>query len=80
MTLELLREVLGWALVIHLGILWFWFGMYLLAGDQVRSLHGRWFALPRESFDAIHYAGMAVYKLGIFLFVLVPYVALLIVG
>jgi hypothetical protein len=30
--------------------------------------------------DAIHYAGMAIYKIGIILFNLVPYVALLIVA
>jgi hypothetical protein len=43
-------------------------------------LHGRWFRLSAEQFDALHYAGMAIYKLGIFLFCLVPYLALLIVG
>ena len=31
-------------------------------------------------FDAIHYAGMTVFKLGIILFNLVPYIALRIVG
>jgi len=33
-----------------------------------------------EQFDAIHYAGMTVFKLGIILFNLVPYIALRIVG
>jgi hypothetical protein len=41
-------------------------------------LHARWFRLPAEQFDAIHYAAMAIYKIGIILFNLVPYVALVI--
>jgi hypothetical protein len=36
--------------------------------------------MPVEQFDSIHYAGMAIYKIGIILLNLVPYVALLIVA
>jgi hypothetical protein len=43
-------------------------------------LHGRWFRLSEEHFDAIHYAGMAVYKIGVLLFNLAPYFALVIIG
>jgi len=46
----------------------------------VYRFHGRWFKLSLETFDAIHYGGMAVFKLGIFLFNLVPFIALCIVG
>jgi hypothetical protein len=45
----------------------------------MRRLHGRWFRLSDERFDAIHYAGMTIYKIGILLFNLMPYVALRIV-
>jgi hypothetical protein len=43
-------------------------------------LHGRWFRLSPEQFDAIHYGAMAVYKIGILLLNLVPYLALRIVA
>ena len=36
--------------------------------------------MPAEQFDTIHYTVMAIYKMGIILFNLVPDVALLIVG
>jgi hypothetical protein len=39
-------------------------------------MHGRWFKLSVGTFDAIHYAGLAVYKIGIVLFNLAPLVAL----
>jgi hypothetical protein len=39
-------------------------------------LHGRWFRLSVEQFDMLHYAGMSIYKLGIILLNVVPYIAL----
>lgn len=39
-------------------------------------LHTRWFSLSVETFDALHYAGMSVYKIGILLLNVVPIVAL----
>jgi len=33
-----------------------------------------------EQFDALHYLGMSIYKIGILLFNLVPFIVLLIVG
>ena len=37
------------------------------------GLHGLWFYLSVEPFDALHYSGMALYKIGMPLFNLVPY-------
>ncbi len=43
-------------------------------------MHRRWFRLAVEEFDMVHYGAMAVYKLGILLLNLVPYVALRLSG
>jgi len=43
-------------------------------------MHSRFFKLPDATFDAIHYGGMAFYKLCIFIFTIVPYFALLIIS
>lgn len=51
-----------------------------LAHDFVYRVHGRWYKLPAERFDAIHYTGMLYFKIGIFMFNIVPYCALRIVG
>ncbi len=80
MTLEILREVLGWCTVINLGLLLWWFGFFALAHNLVYRLHTRWFTLSEERFDAIHYAGMAFFKLCVIVFNLVPYLALRIAG
>ena len=46
----------------------------------MHRLHSRWFQLSRQQFDIIHYGGMGIFKLGIILLNLVPYIALRIVG
>jgi hypothetical protein len=80
MSAEIARDVLLWCTVINYAVLLCWFLCFTLAHDWIQKIHGRWFQMPAEQFDAIHYAGMAIYKIGILLLNLVPYVALLIVG
>jgi hypothetical protein len=79
MSIEILRDVLAWSAVINLGLLAWWFVFFILAHDWMHGLHGRWFKLSAERFDAIHYAGMLGFKLGIILLNIVPYLALRIV-
>ena len=76
MTIEAVRRVLLWCTVINYGILVVWFLVFLLAHDWMYQFHGRWFHLSVDQFDMLHYAGMSVYKLGIILLDLVPYIAL----
>jgi uncharacterized protein DUF6868 len=76
MSLALVRNVLLCCPVINYGVLLVWFLCFLLTHDWLRRLHGRWFHLSVEQLDTLHYAGMAIYKIGILLFNLVPYIAL----
>lgn len=80
MTIELVRSMLGWSTVLNVGLLMWWVLFFWLAHDWVYRFHSRFFKLSVETFDAIHYAGMAFFKISIFLLNLVPYLALLIIG
>jgi hypothetical protein len=80
MTIDMVRDVLLWCTVLNYGILLLWFLVFSLAHDWMYRFHGRWFRVSPEQFDGIHYAGIAFYKVGIFLFNLIPYAALRIVG
>jgi len=80
MTTETLRDMLLWCFIINAGFLLYWFVMFWLAHDWIYRLHGRWFKMSVETFDAIHFTGMAIYKLGFIMLNLVPYLALLIVS
>jgi hypothetical protein len=79
-NIELTRDFLLWCTGINYAILLVWFLVFVLARDRIHRFHGRWFRLSAEQFDAVHYAGMAVYKIGVLLLNLVPYLALLVVG
>jgi hypothetical protein len=57
-----------------------WFLAIIFARDWIKQVHGKWFNLSDETFDAIHYGGMAIYKIGILLFNLVPLITLYFMG
>jgi hypothetical protein len=57
-------------------VLLVWFGVFVYAHDWMYRLHTRWFKLWVKTFDALHYVGMSLYKIGIILLNLVPLVAL----
>ena len=80
MNSDFLFRFLLCSLAINYAILLTWFVVFVAARNWLRALHGRWFRLSDDSFDAIHYGGMAVYKIGIFLFNLVPLLALYFAG
>ena len=75
-TLETLRTLLGWCAVGNLALLLVWFAAFLLAHDAMLAWHGRWFRLSRETLDAIHYTGMAFYKILIWALFIIPYLVL----
>jgi hypothetical protein len=76
MNMNEIKEVLLWCVGLNYTLLLIWFGVFVFAHDWMYGLHGRWFKLSVETFDAIHYAGLAVYKIGIFLLNLVPLIVL----
>ena len=75
MTVDVVRGVLLWSGIINYGILIFWILLYLFARGLLHRL-ARWYRLSPEQFDLIQFSGIVLYKLAIFFFNLVPYVAL----
>jgi len=76
MDMSSVRDLLLRCLVINYVILLVWFGVFVFAHSWLFRLHSRWFRMTEERFDAIHYASMAGYKIGILLLNLVPWLAL----
>lgn len=79
MNLDLWCRFLLWCLVVNYAFLFAWFAAFVFARDWIRRLHGKWFSLSDDTFDAIHYGGMAIFKVGILIFNLAPLIALHIV-
>ena len=58
-------------------VLIIWFLFILLAGGLICDVHGSLFTkITNRQFEVIHYCGMGLLKLFVFVFFLVPYVAM----
>ncbi len=80
MELAEIRAFFAWCSVINIALLLWWGIFMLFAHDFTYRIHCRWFKISVEKFDAIHYSGLAFFKVGVFMFNLVPYFALRIIG
>ena len=80
MTIDVVRNLLLWCIIINFGLFFVSFISFTLAHDLIYRFHGKWYKISEEKFDAIIYAAMSFYKMLIIFFNVVPYFALLIVG
>ena len=80
MSIEVVRSALIWCTFLNYAVLLVWFLLYALPHNWLYRLWAKWFRLTLEQFDAINFTGIVLYKAGILLLNLVPYVALRIVG
>ena len=80
MSIDVMPNFFLWCAVINYLVLVVWFLLVVFPHQWLYRLWGKWFRLTAEQFDAVNFAGIALYKVGILLFNLVPYVALRIVG
>ena len=76
MTIELVQKILAWTAVVNILFLLVWIGFITFAHDWVYRLHSKWVPLSVEKFNAIHYAGLAFYKLSIIMLNIAPYLAI----
>lgn len=77
MSIEVLREFLGWCLAINVGLMIFTFVVIIALGDTAAIFHGKMFKLEPDTVRREFYHYMANYKIAIIVFNLVPYLALL---
>jgi hypothetical protein len=80
MTIDELKTFLIWSTAINYGVVLLWFGVFVLAHDWMHRMHSRWFRLSADTFDALHYLGISIYKIGILLLNLVPLIVLSIIS
>lgn len=80
MNIDFAISFLLWCTIINFAILLLWFLTFLFGHKHMRQIHGKWFNLNEQQFDPIHYAGMAIYKIAILVFNLVPLIALYIIS
>ena len=76
MDIPTLTRFLGWCVLLSLGFVLVWFGMFVLGGDLIFDIHSKLFAIEHEDFVEMNYEGIARMKTVAFLLFLIPYLAL----
>jgi len=74
-----LEHFLLWNTAINIAVLMMWLLAFVFARGAMYRMHTRWFKLSPETFDAIHYGGIVVCKTLVFIFNIVPLLAIWII-
>jgi hypothetical protein len=80
MDIDSITAFFMWCTILNVALLVLSSLICVCAGDWVYRIHSKWFSISRETFNGVIYSFIALYKIFIFVFNLIPYVALLIVG
>jgi len=80
MDIQTLTTFFMWCTILNFALLSLSSLICVCAGDWVYRIHSKWFCISRETFNVAIYSFLGLYKVLVFVFNLIPYVALLIVG
>jgi hypothetical protein len=80
MTVEMLRSFFGWCTLLNWGIMVVALILMTAARGWTTRVHSLIFGVPEEDVRRIVYQMMVFYKVAVFVFNFVPYVALRIIG
>ncbi len=80
MDIDSIRAFFMWCTILNVALLSLSSLMCICAGDWLWRIHSKWFSISRETFNVAIYSFLGLYKVLVFVFNLIPYVALLFVG
>jgi len=79
MDIQMLTKFFMWSTILNTGLLILSFLTWVFAADFVHKMHGKWFPMPRKTFNAVSYSFIGMYKIIIFVLNVVPWVVLAII-
>ncbi len=79
MDIQTLTTFFMWCTIINVALLLLSSLFCLCLGDWAYRIHSKLFSISRETFNVMIYSFIALYKLLIIVFILIPYIALLII-
>lgn len=80
MDVATLTQFFQWCTVLSVGVYVIWTLFFLLAPNFVYRVQTRWISISRDTYDVVIYSLMGFYKIVLIVFVIVPYLSLLIIG
>ena len=79
-AIDTLATFLGWCSVINIGVLVLSTIILIIMREPVASIHSRLFGIHQAELPATYFQYLGNYKIAIFIFNLVPYIALKVMG
>ena len=79
-TLGAIQEILGWCVVINMGMLVIASVAITQMRGPIQNLHSQMFSLGEEDLSRAYFQYLAQYKIVVVVFNLVPYIALRIIS
>ena len=80
MDMQTITTFFMWCTILNGGLLILSFLIVISIGDVAYKIHGKWFPMPRETYNAVLFSFIAFFKIVWLMFNAVPFVALLIIG
>ena len=80
MDIKLITKFFIWCTIINVALLLLSTAIYISSPELFYNTHGKWFAIPNETINVILYSWLGLYELLIYIFNVVPLIALLIIG
>ena len=71
--LECMARILIRSFFMGFALLIVWFLFFAVGADWIHRMHSQWFAMSQSSFNVIHYCGIALLKIILIVFFLIPY-------
>ena len=83
--MEKIERILFWCFILGFIVMFIWMGMMFFAGDFIYSFHfdeGAWLngMISKELFFTANLIGIGMWKMGVILYFLIPWLAIKIVG
>jgi hypothetical protein len=79
MDIQTLTAFFMWCTILNVALLLLSSLMCICAADWAYRIHSKLFSISRETFNVVIYSFIALYKLLVIVFILIPYVALSII-
>jgi hypothetical protein len=80
MNIAILKEFLLWCMLINIGLMVMSFLLIMLCKDWAYSIHSKIFKISKEQFHLCCYCFLGLYKVLIFVFNVVPLLALVVIS
>ena len=80
MNLDQLTQLFKWMTIINIGLFMLSTLLIISLKGFISQLHSKMFGLGEEQISAILYGYLGIYKIAILIFIVVPYISLLVIN